>query len=216
MQQQPCCQLGLPGGHAELVSRASQAVSSLTLVLAMARPSAEVPSEGPRPLSGTILTAVENTPGVHNLVVCTLCSCAAPACVLISTAQHHWQTCGHRMTQIAEVPLLWSCMLHACTPEKRAGCVTPKPLQPLMWCALVLFRLPAGAAGRNAALVPQPLLPQPRGGGTLSHHSHCMSSRTARRSKQSMHAVWCAWFGCPGGADIALECAGARAARCAG
>jgi nitrile hydratase len=25
--------------------------------------------------SGTVLTAVENSEGVHNLVVCTLCSC---------------------------------------------------------------------------------------------------------------------------------------------
>jgi hypothetical protein len=29
---------------------------------------------------------------------------------------------------------------------------------------LIVFRLPAGAAGRDAAVVPQPLLPQPRGG----------------------------------------------------
>ena len=30
---------------------------------------------GPRVRSGTVLTAVENTDKVHNLIVCTLCSC---------------------------------------------------------------------------------------------------------------------------------------------
>ncbi|KAK9812957.1 hypothetical protein WJX72_006391 [[Myrmecia] bisecta] len=33
------------------------------------------PPQGPQPKSGTILTVVENTEEVHNLIVCTLCSC---------------------------------------------------------------------------------------------------------------------------------------------
>jgi len=41
---------------------------------AAAAASAAAPS-GPQPKSGTLLTAVENTDKVHNLVVCTLCSC---------------------------------------------------------------------------------------------------------------------------------------------
>uniref|UniRef100_A0A7S0RZI6 nitrile hydratase n=1 Tax=Chlamydomonas leiostraca TaxID=1034604 RepID=A0A7S0RZI6_9CHLO len=37
-------------------------------------PGAALPP-GPQPRTGTILTVVENTPEVHNVVVCTLCSC---------------------------------------------------------------------------------------------------------------------------------------------
>ena len=37
-------------------------------------------------LSGTIFTAVENTAGVHNLVVCTLCSCYPLAVLGMSPA----------------------------------------------------------------------------------------------------------------------------------
>lgn len=32
-------------------------------------------ASGPQPRTGTVLTAVENSARVHNLVVCTLCSC---------------------------------------------------------------------------------------------------------------------------------------------
>ena len=39
---------------------------------------AGVMPEGPRPLTGTVLTAVENTPGIHNLVVCTPLQLCAP------------------------------------------------------------------------------------------------------------------------------------------
>jgi nitrile hydratase subunit alpha len=41
---------------------------------------------GPPGIAGTILTAVENTDTVHNLVVCTLCSCYPVAVLGISPA----------------------------------------------------------------------------------------------------------------------------------
>jgi nitrile hydratase len=39
--------------------------------------------------SGTILTAVENTPTVHNVVVCTLCRCVACVCMRAFAVQRY-------------------------------------------------------------------------------------------------------------------------------
>ena len=37
-------------------------------------------------IEGTVLVAVENTPAVHNLIVCTLCSCYPVAILGVSPA----------------------------------------------------------------------------------------------------------------------------------
>lgn len=46
-------------------------------------PSSTTPKQTYAERTGTLLTVVENTPEVHNLVVCTLCRCGLTVCCLI-------------------------------------------------------------------------------------------------------------------------------------
>ena len=123
---------------------------------------AGVMPEGPRPLTGTVLTAVENTPGIHNLVVCTLCSCA----LLLSHLASRMPMCTDGICTRA----VWLRQIGKICRDDMAWHVS----QVLRHClemlgvhgnwryhvsrVYALGRLSSRAPGRDAALVQEPLL----------------------------------------------------------
>ncbi|GBF90736.1 nitrile hydratase subunit alpha [Raphidocelis subcapitata] len=73
-----CAELGVPTSNIGPAPGAAPAAAPAPDTAAAAAAPAPAPAAAPglaAPRGGTILTAVANEPGVHNLVVCTLCSC---------------------------------------------------------------------------------------------------------------------------------------------
>jgi nitrile hydratase len=85
--------------------------------------------EGPE---GELMVVVENTPTVHNLVVCTLCSC------------YPWPTLGlppkwykapaYRSRAVREPRTLLAEMARSYRPTSRSGCGIPAPKRAILCC----------------------------------------------------------------------------------
>ena len=95
----------------------------------------------PMPAHHQHLVALENTPQVHNVICCTLCSCTA--FTVIGLPPDWYKELEYRARIVRQSRTVLKDMALTCRRRPRSGCGIPRPTHAISWC-------PSGRRGPRA------------------------------------------------------------------